>query len=79
MKTQWTYGLLPIPNLTGNHPIACLGKPNRSEKGRATYVHVGTCKNWVGGGGREEAHSLCGCAPSYVHMHMHATVTLIPV
>ena len=66
----------------GNHPIACLGKPNLSEKGRATYV--GACKNWVGGGGwgvggRGEAHSLCGCAPSYVQMYMHATVTLIPV
>ena len=32
MKIQKVYLLLPIPNLRGNHPIACSGKPNPSKR-----------------------------------------------
>ena len=32
MKTQLVYLLLRIPNLRGNHPIACSGKPNLSKR-----------------------------------------------
>ena len=37
MKTQKVYLLLPIPNLRGNHPIACSGKPNPSMYYRTQY------------------------------------------
>ena len=30
--TKFQYRLLPIPNLRGNHPIACSGKPNPSKR-----------------------------------------------
>ena len=32
--------LLPIPNLRGNHPIACSGKPNPSKRQSHLHVHM---------------------------------------